>query len=147
MIIRGNTVGTTTPRSNWNQNDPKKVDYVVGKEAVDAAIAAAQKTADNAQAAADNAQAAADNAQRTSQKKHISRTATLTASGWVDNMQTVEVDGVTSNNTLLVASAPENYEEYSKASVYCSAQAVGSMTFLCKSVPTIDLIANIMILP
>lgn len=63
MIIRGNTVGTTTPRSNWNQNDPKKVDYVIGKEAVDAAIAAAQKTANNGVTAAGNAQTAADNAQ------------------------------------------------------------------------------------
>ena len=34
MKIRGNTVGTTMPRSNWNQNDPKKADYIVGKENV-----------------------------------------------------------------------------------------------------------------
>ena len=47
MIIRGNTVGTTTPRSNWNQNDPTKADYVIGHEAVDAAIAAAKKTVDD----------------------------------------------------------------------------------------------------
>ena len=47
MIIRGNTVGTTTPRSNWNQADPKKADYIIGHEAVDAAIAAAKKTADD----------------------------------------------------------------------------------------------------
>lgn len=47
MIIRGNTVGTPTPRSNWDQTDPKKADYIKGKEAVDAAIQAAQKTADD----------------------------------------------------------------------------------------------------
>ena len=63
MIIRGNTVGTTTPRSNWNQNDPTKADYVIGHEAVDAAIAAAQETANNGVTAAGNAQTAADNAQ------------------------------------------------------------------------------------
>ena len=51
MIIRGNTVGTTMPRANWNQDDPKKADYVVGKEAVDAAIQKAQETADGAKAA------------------------------------------------------------------------------------------------
>ena len=43
MIIRGNTVGTTMPRANWNQADPKKADYVVGKETVDAAIQKAQE--------------------------------------------------------------------------------------------------------
>ena len=79
MKIRGNTVGTTMPRANWNQSDPKKADYVIGKDAVDAAIKAAQETANsgvtaagkaqtaanNAQTAADNAQTAADNAQAT----------------------------------------------------------------------------------
>lgn len=47
MKIKGNTVGTTMPRANWNQTDPKKADYVVGKDAVDAAIKKAQDTADN----------------------------------------------------------------------------------------------------
>ena len=47
MKIRGNTVGTTMPRANWDQEDPKKADYIKGKEAVDAAIQAAQKTADD----------------------------------------------------------------------------------------------------
>lgn len=46
MIVRGNTVGTTMPRSNWNQTDPKKADYVIGKEAVDASIRKAQEAAD-----------------------------------------------------------------------------------------------------
>ena len=34
MKIRGNTVGTTMPRANWNQDDPKKADYIIGKESV-----------------------------------------------------------------------------------------------------------------
>ena len=60
MIIKGNTVGTTMPRSNWDQIDPKKADYIKGKEAVDAAIQNAQAAANNAQAAANNAQTTAD---------------------------------------------------------------------------------------
>lgn len=32
MKINGNTVGTTMPRSNFNQTDPKKADYIVGRE-------------------------------------------------------------------------------------------------------------------
>ena len=142
MIIKGNTVGTPMPRTNYEQTDPTKADYLKGKDVLDQKIEGAKKAADDAQKTADDAQKTADAAQ----KKHISRVATLTVSGWVDNTQTVEVDGVTSNNTLIVASAPENYEAYSKAGVYCSAQAVGSMTFTCKSVPATDLNANVMIL-
>lgn len=33
--IRGNTVGTTMPRPDWNQTDPAKADYIKNKEAVD----------------------------------------------------------------------------------------------------------------
>ena len=32
MSIKGNTVGTTTPRANFNQTDPKKADYINGRE-------------------------------------------------------------------------------------------------------------------
>lgn len=32
MKIPGNTVGTTMPRTNYNQADPKKADYLVGRE-------------------------------------------------------------------------------------------------------------------
>jgi hypothetical protein len=32
MKITGNTVGTTTPRANYNQTDPSKADYIVGRE-------------------------------------------------------------------------------------------------------------------
>ena len=34
MKIRGNTVGTTMPRANYNQTDPTKADYLVGRENV-----------------------------------------------------------------------------------------------------------------
>lgn len=33
-MIRGNTVGSSTPRSNWNQKNPEKVDYIIGRENV-----------------------------------------------------------------------------------------------------------------
>ena len=65
MIIHGNTVGTTMPRTNWNQTDPAKPDYLVGKDIVDQLIQTAQTTADNAKTAADNAKTAADAAQST----------------------------------------------------------------------------------
>lgn len=77
MKIKGNTVGTTMPRTDFNQENPAKADYLKGrydllqliqnaKSAGDKANAAAgnaQVSADNAYTAAYNAQTAADNAQ------------------------------------------------------------------------------------
>ena len=48
MIIRGNTVGTTMPRTNYNQTDETKPDYLVGKEALDQKIADAKKVGTDA---------------------------------------------------------------------------------------------------
>ena len=74
MIIKGNTVGTPMPRTDWNQDDPNKANYLRGKGELKACIedkfneaktAAdnAQKSATNARTAADSAKNAADNAQ------------------------------------------------------------------------------------
>ena len=63
MIIRGNTVGTTMPRADYAETNPKSAAYIKNKP--DEAIQKAQTTADEAKAAAGNAQAAADNAQTT----------------------------------------------------------------------------------
>ena len=38
MKINGITVGTPTPRSNYNQTDPKKADYIIGREKIQKAI-------------------------------------------------------------------------------------------------------------
>lgn len=51
MIIKGNTVGTTMPRANFNQTDEKKADYILGREKIlpkselDSAINSALTTA------------------------------------------------------------------------------------------------------
>lgn len=58
MIIRGNTVGTTMPRSDYAQTDPKAADYIKNKP--DAAIQRAQKCADQAQETANLALEAVD---------------------------------------------------------------------------------------
>ena len=65
MKIVGNTVGAINPRTNYEQTDPAKADYLKGKEVLDKKIDNAQTTADDAKTAADNAQTAADNAQTT----------------------------------------------------------------------------------
>jgi len=55
MIIQGNTVGTIMPRTNYNQTDPAKPDYLVGKDKLDKAISDAETAAENAVTKADNA--------------------------------------------------------------------------------------------
>ena len=63
MIIRGNTVGTTMPRADYAETNPKSAAYIKNKP--DEAIQKAQTTADEAKTAAGNAKTAADNAQTT----------------------------------------------------------------------------------
>lgn len=121
MIIHGNYVGNISSQADWGQTDQTKPDFVKGKEIVEAAL-------------------------NGKQEKHKTASVQLATSGWANNKQTVSLNGMTANTTIIVASAPENYEAYSKAGVYCSAQAEGSLTFTCKSAPTTALTANIMIL-
>lgn len=71
---------------------------------------------------------------------------TLPASGWVDNAQTVAVEGVTADNNVIVGAAPSNREVWNDAEIYCSAQAAGSLTFTCGSVPAENITANVVIL-
>ena len=84
MKITGNTVGTPMPRTNYEQTDPAKADYLKGKQALDKKIEDVQSAADNAQTAADNAQTAADNAQ----------TAADNAQTAADNAQTAAENAV-----------------------------------------------------
>lgn len=73
-------------------------------------------------------------------------TATLSASKWSNKAQSVSVSGVTASNTVIVSAAPGSYTKYCEASVYCSAQGSGTLTFTCDTVPTADITANIVIL-
>ena len=78
--------------------------------------------------------------------KHTSSTVTLTSSGWSSNSQTVSVSGMTATLDIVVSPAPASQEAWGKAGIYCSAQGAGTLTFTCKSAPTTNLTANILIL-
>lgn len=73
-------------------------------------------------------------------------TASISASGWSGNKQTVSVAGVTADNIVIVTPAPESYQEYTECFVRCSGQGAGTLTFTCTDVPTSSLTANILIL-
>ena len=73
-------------------------------------------------------------------------TASLSASAWSNNQQTVSVAGVTASNTVIVTAAPASYAHYNECAVRCSAQAAGKLTFTCTYKPTANLTANVLIL-
>ena len=84
MKIQGNTVGTPTPRSDWNQNDPKKADYIKNKpdiQAMQTAINNAATAASNAATAASKANTAAGNAQSTADEAKSLAQAAMPKSG------------------------------------------------------------------
>ena len=72
--------------------------------------------------------------------------AALTASGWADNMQTVNVAGVAANSNVIVSPAPESMQAWAESAVYCSAQGAGTLTFTCTAVPESALTAHVLIL-
>ena len=69
---------------------------------------------------------------------------TLTVAGWSDNSQIVTASGVTANNAVVVSPAPSSYLSYGEFGVYCSAQAANSLTFICDSVPDVNLTVNVL---
>ena len=168
MIIKGNTVGTTMPRANWDQTDPKKADYIKGKEAVDKSIDDLKEhsiskknphsvTPEQIGArplgwtpTADEVGARSNTWLPTildigAQAQHRSATVTLAAAGWVNNKQTVAVDFATSSNTIFPSPDPAHYELYVENGVIATAQANGSVTFLCERVPDADIVVNLAI--
>lgn len=112
-VILGNAVSTNMPRSDYEQTDPTKADYIKNKPDND--ISKAQDTADSAQEAAEKAQESADAAQETADEaktaaenaltdaktytdsKHFKKTATISTT-WTGNAapytQEVAVEGV-----------------------------------------------------
>lgn len=79
-----------------------------------------------------------------SKKKAV--TVMLPAAGWAENGQTVNVEGVTAGNTILVGYSPDSFESYSDAGIRCTEQGAGTLTFVCESTPDADVNVNVVIL-
>ena len=71
---------------------------------------------------------------------------TLAVADWSDNAQTVNVTGVTADNSVIVSPAAASREAYGNAGVYCSAQGTGTLTFACEDTPASALTVNALIL-
>lgn len=78
-------------------------------------------------------------------KSCVTRSVTLAASGWNtrDKTQSVTVDGVDSDTTVMVSAAPASFTVYGAAGIYCSAQGTNSLTFKCAKVPSANIIVNV----
>ena len=82
----------------------------------------------------------------TREASKVTRTASLAVASWNSSLnQSVTVSGVTASNTVEVSPAPASFDAYSKARVYCSAQAANSLTFHCSIKPTVALTVNVII--
>ena len=58
---------------------------------------------------------------------------------------TVSASGVTADNAAVVTPDPASMDVYSEAGIVCTAQAAGTLTFTCKTVPTAAVAVNIMV--
>ena len=70
----------------------------------------------------------------------------LPADGWNDKTITVNVNGVTGTNTVIVSCAAESYEAYCEAAVRCTGQGNGTLRFACAFVPASSVTVNVVIL-
>lgn len=78
--------------------------------------------------------------------KHATATASLAVASWnSSNQQSVTVSGVTASNLVVVSPAPSSWEAASSAGVRCYAQGSNSLSFACKSKPSVALIMNVVI--
>lgn len=73
-------------------------------------------------------------------------TVTLTVAGWSNNSQTVAVEDVTASSIILCSPAPEAQDNYSDAEIKCTAQADGSLTFVCGTTPTAAIAVNVVVI-
>lgn len=80
------------------------------------------------------------------QKPVVAATGILSASGWKNNSQTINVSNVTDRSLVVIAPAPAYRKTYQEADVYCSAQGSGTLTFVCEDVPSVSLNVNIQII-
>jgi len=76
----------------------------------------------------------------------VNTTITLTAAGWSSNTQTVSVTGMTATGVVWVSPDPSDQSAYTSAGILCTAQAAGTLTFTCDTVPSGDIDVNVVML-
>ena len=77
---------------------------------------------------------------------HSTITVTLTSAWWSSNSQTVSATGVTASNTVIVSPAPSDIRDYADCGVYGYWQWSWTLTFKCDTVPSGDIVVNVLIM-
>lgn len=80
------------------------------------------------------------------QEQHLAQTAILLTTDWDNNSQTVDITGVTANDTVLVSPVPSSIGLYAAFGIVCTAQGEGNLTFTCDFLPSEDISVNVIIL-
>ena len=116
-VIRGNTVSTSTPRTDLNQTDPNKSDYLKGREVITGMVKTGR--------------------------------ATLLSGGWVNNQQTVAVEGVLAGDdkqAIVTVADPDDLEVYLDCNIKLSGNGEETLIFDCDDVPGSNVRVNVLIL-
>lgn len=71
---------------------------------------------------------------------------TLTATDWPEKRQSVAVDGLTSDEVVLVSPAPDSISACTEAGIYAVEQGTGMLTFACTTEPPAAVNINLVIL-
>lgn len=80
---------------------------------------------------------------------HLAKNITLPASGWVDNEQTVTVNGVLADAELCTVIAGPDWSSAdvcNDCEVNCIAQGNNSLSFQCTYIPNEDVVINVTVL-
>lgn len=78
--------------------------------------------------------------------KKVNTTVTLAVADWSDDSQTVSVTGITADGVVLVSPIPTDQSAYTTAGILCTAQAAGTLTFICSTTPSADIDVNVVML-
>lgn len=70
-------------------------------------------------------------------------TITIATSAWSNNTATVSVSGVTASNAVDVAPVEPTFYTYINAGIRATSQGSGTLTFVCKTVPTVAISVNV----
>lgn len=81
--------------------------------------------------------------------KMITSSIVLSISNWIDMSQTVNVSGVTKDETkcqVIISPSILTETEYCDAEIKCIKQGSGMLTFSCQSIPSTDITVNVIVL-
>ena len=76
-------------------------------------------------------------------KKITWSTITIATSAWSNKTATVSVSGVTASNAVDVAPVEPTFDAYISAGIRATSQGSGTLTFACKTVPTVAISVNV----